>query len=101
MPKPLDEATKKQLAARVDYYREMGIYDFYRRPVEEGAAPVVASTRTSEDEVIPAATASGGPSPVDSPLSVIQDKPAALKVIRDDIGDCTRCRLHKGRTNLV
>jgi len=69
--------------------------------VEEGAAPVVASTRTSEDEVIPAATASGGPSPVDSPLSVIQDKPAALKVIRDDIGDCTRCRLHKGRTNLV
>ena len=32
---------------------------------------------------------------------VIGDKPAALKLIREDIGDCTRCRLHKGRTNLV
>ena len=35
------------------------------------------------------------------PLPVIQDKPAALRLIREDIGDCTRCRLHKGRTNLV
>src|SRR5258706_8461214 len=32
---------------------------------------------------------------------VIGDKPAALKLIREDIGECTRCRLHKGRTNLV
>ena len=32
---------------------------------------------------------------------VIGDKPSALKLIREDIGDCTRCRLHKGRTNLV
>jgi len=36
MPKPLDPAIKKQLAARVDYYREMGIYDFYRWPTPEG-----------------------------------------------------------------
>jgi uracil-DNA glycosylase family 4 len=26
---------------------------------------------------------------------------AALAEIRDDIGECTRCRLHKGRTKLV
>ena len=32
---------------------------------------------------------------------VIGDKPSALKLIRENIGDCTRCRLHKGRTNLV
>jgi DNA polymerase len=38
---------------------------------------------------------------VESPLTAIKDKPAALKLIREDIGDCTRCRLHKGRTNLV
>jgi DNA polymerase len=24
-----------------------------------------------------------------------------LREIRDDIGDCTRCKLHKGRTNIV
>lgn len=28
-------------------------------------------------------------------------KAGALKVIQDDIGDCTRCRLHKGRQNIV
>ncbi len=39
--------------------------------------------------------------PTRSPLPIIQDKPSALKAVRDDIGDCTRCRLHKGRTNLV
>src|SRR5215475_14502661 len=101
MPKPLDDATKKQLAARVNYYREMGIYDFYRRPVEGGAAPIVASSEAPEDDAMPVATAGGGRSLFDSRLPVIQDKPAALKVIREDIGDCTRCRLHKGRTNLV
>ena len=36
MPKPLDPQTKKHLAARVKYYKEMGIHDFYRQPVEEG-----------------------------------------------------------------
>jgi DNA polymerase len=92
MPKPLDPQTKKQLASRVNYYREMGIHDFYRRQVEEGAEPALAPV--VED------------TPVKTPVSaelpeVISNKPAALKAIRADIGDCTRCRLHKGRTNLV
>ena len=92
MAKTLNSAFKQQLAARVDYYREMGIYDFYRQPVVETAP-------TEEPiQAIPAGTPS---SLFDSPLRVIQDKPAALKAISDDIGDCTRCRLHKGRTNIV
>jgi len=92
MPKSLDPQTKKHLAARVKYYKEMGIHDFYRRPVEEGAGlalPPVAEAMPVESE-----------SPAALP-PVINDKPAALKLIRADIGDCTRCRLHKGRTNLV
>src|SRR5882724_372647 len=90
MPKPLDPQTKKQLAARVKYYKEMGIYDFYRRPVEEGvelALQPVAETMPIKAQA--------------SALPIIGDKPFALKLIREDIGDCTRCRLHKGRTNLV
>ena len=102
MAKPLDPAIKKQLAARVNYYREMGIYDFYRRPVEEGAE-LIAPAQVAHAE------AGGAPLPdaghtqpaLDSPLPAVQDKPEALKAIREDIGDCTRCRLHKGRTNLV
>jgi DNA polymerase len=34
-------------------------------------------------------------------MPIIKDKAAALRAIREDIGDCTRCRLHKGRTNIV
>lgn len=88
----LDPATKERLAARLNYYRDMGIYDFYRRPVEAGAEEIEVA------EQVENAPAAHFP---ESPLPVISDKPSALKLIRDDIGDCTRCRLHKGRTNLV
>jgi uracil-DNA glycosylase family 4 len=92
MPKPLDPQTRKQLASRVNYYRELGIYDFYRRPVEEG---VELALRPVAD------TAAVDPAPSATLPPVIGDKPSALKLIREDIGECTRCRLHKGRTNLV
>jgi DNA polymerase len=92
MPKPLDPQTKKQLTARVKYYKELGIHDFYRRPVEEG----IELTLQMAPET---ATVSAATPPTLPP--VIGDKPSALQLIREDIGDCTRCRLHKGRTNLV
>jgi uracil-DNA glycosylase len=91
MPKPLDPATKQQLAARVNYYREMGIHDFYRRPIAKGEEELTVAA----EQPLPAAKTSP------EPLRILQDKPAALQAIREDIGDCTRCRLHKGRTNLV
>jgi uracil-DNA glycosylase len=91
VPKSLNPATKQQLAARVNYYREMGIHDFYRRPVAEGEEELIAAA----EQPLPAAKT--GP----EPLPVIQDKAVTLRLIRDEIGDCTRCRLHKGRTNLV
>ena len=94
MPKSLDPSQKQQLAARVNYYREMGIYDFYRRPVDESLELEVVAP-----EAMPVQNQPASHSP--EPLPIIQDKPAALKAIRADIGDCTRCRLHKGRTNLV
>src|SRR5689334_6906897 len=99
MPKTLDPQTKKHLAARVNYYREMGIYDFYRRPVEEGVELVLqAPTENPIAENMPPAKTK---TPSATLPPVISDKPSALKLIREDIGDCTRCRLHKGRTKLV
>jgi DNA polymerase len=110
MPKSLDPETRKQLAARVSYYREMGIYDFYRRPVNEGAELLL---RQPEIDSVPvetmrpvkttssASTVAAKSTPPATLPPVIADKPSALKLIREDIGDCTRCRLHKGRTNLV
>jgi DNA polymerase len=96
MPKPLDPQTKKHLAARVKYYKEMGIHDFYRRPVEEGIELVLQPADDAMLETVPMKTQIPPSLP-----PVIGDKPSALKLIREDIGDCTRCRLHKGRTNLV
>jgi uracil-DNA glycosylase len=115
MPKQLDPAMKKALTARVNYYREMGIYDFYRRPVEEGASEIALQAASSDEIVSPQASESiqGAPSlmpkttkPSSSLLSVpvllsTQDKVTALKAIREDIGDCTRCALHKGRSKIV
>ncbi|HET9282405.1 MAG TPA: uracil-DNA glycosylase [Candidatus Angelobacter sp.] len=101
MPKSLDADTKKQLAARVEYYREMGIYDFYRREGGPEVPNEAPAAKESPSDVAPMRAAGGGHSLFDSLLPVIQDKPAALKLIREDIGDCTRCRLHKGRNKLV
>src|SRR5436305_9476237 len=92
MPKPLDPQTRKHLAARVKYYKEMGIHDFYRQPIEPGielALQPIADAAPVKSQTTP------------SLPPVIGDKPSALNLIREDIGDCTRCRLHKGRTNLV
>ncbi len=90
MSNDLSPSAKKHLAARVSYYREMGIYDFYRRPSDESIQIPLAAAIEPTQEVTDA-----------SPLPVTQDKPSALKAIREDIGDCTRCRLHKGRKNIV
>jgi uracil-DNA glycosylase len=116
MPKQLDPAMKKALSARVNYYREMGIYDFYRRPVEEGvnvaveavASPEVVESIPENISLMPKATKSASqpasapatPLPVLPPIDA-KDKPAALVALREHIGDCTRCRLSKGRTKLV
>ena len=37
----------------------------------------------------------------DAPVQGESPQIAALRVIQDDIGECTRCRLHAGRTNIV
>jgi uracil-DNA glycosylase len=92
MPKPLDPQTKKQLAARVKYYKEMGIHDFYRQPIDP-SVELVASPANQAARAKPEVAVTLPP--------VLGEKPSALKLIREDIGDCTRCRLHKGRTNLV
>lgn len=96
---------QKQLVARVEYYREMGIYDFYRQPVTEGSQAIEESKKiemkldlTPKEEPVAVAEREAF---YDSALPVIQDKPVALKAISEDIGDCTRCRLHKGRKNIV
>jgi DNA polymerase len=105
----LDPELRSALAERVRYYRELGIYDFYRR---ERFAPDEASSSTFHPEIReemaarkPAVVAAvaGNIFEIVTPTAEHRtaDPAAALKLIREDLGDCTRCKLHKGRTNLV
>jgi DNA polymerase len=79
---------RKQVAARLNFYRELGISDLYRQPVSETAAENDPEHGTS-------AVSHLGNRPL------LRDPAADIAAIRADIGDCRLCRLHKGRTNLV
>jgi DNA polymerase len=111
----LDPETRRQLTARIDYYRELGIYDLYRRAVATPADQPAEAQPATNSETIPlpmskkAATLdlpifSADPTSDAGRLAAIDvdDRPAALKAIREIIGDCTRCKLHKqGRKQIV
>jgi uracil-DNA glycosylase len=113
MLRTLDPELRRALAERVRYCHELGIYDFYRResllpePLsstsssssqpelkEEMAARKSAVVPIVAEDKIPANAAPRAESGVADPAT-------ALRLIREDLGDCTRCKLHKGRTNLV
>jgi len=80
MSRTLDPQLRRALTERIRYYNELGIYDFYRR---ESNADL---PRESEASVI-----------VENP-----DPALLLRTIREDLGDCTRCPLHRqGRKQIV
>src|SRR5450432_278672 len=108
-----------QLRAWVDYFRDLGIHDFYRRGefvpavgadevVEIHAAieTAVAESAGSSLEASAALESHSGTIPLAEPMKLISfnslsplpagpvaDRVAALVAIREEIGDCTRCPL--------
>ena len=125
MPRTLDPELRRALAERIRYYNELGIYDFYRRETAgdregAGAAVEVAGEDSvaapiqpeSREEMSPRkAAAVAVPVAVEEnifevlapkPEYGVSDPAKALKIIREDLGDCTRCPLHKqGRKQIV
>ncbi len=127
MSRTLDPELRCALGARIRYYNEMGIYDFYRRPLSDRAGEAAAaiavddaqnavSTNQPEsgEEMSPRkATAVALPVAIQGdenifeviapkPEQSVSDPVKALKIIREDLGDCTRCVLHKqGRKQIV
>lgn len=96
MPEVLDPQTRKALADRLRYYNELGVYDFYRRASQDAPAAVAV------EQDIPEPTEPTPQMPRATAWSTVADRPAALRLIREEIGDCTRCRLHKqGRKQIV
>jgi uracil-DNA glycosylase family 4 len=116
MSTTLDPDLRRALAERVRYCHEMGIYDFYQRSPRPSEAATIAAEldqdQTFQDlrEEMPAKKSAVLAPVVDrNVLQVIShaeqsvtDPIAALKLIREDLGDCTRCKLHQqGRKQIV
>jgi DNA polymerase len=128
MVRILDPQLRRALADRVRYCHEMGIYDFYRRDFNEGGrfsgsteakSPTgemfAASLSLSRSElelreemaarrsaVVPIIEENIFEAVSPQPEYGVADPVAALQRIREDLGDCTRCKLHRlGRKQIV
>ncbi len=111
---------------RVRFYRDLGLTEFYRRPVDAALLAELSAEspqpETKQSLGAPGLDSETGgstshrqpteaqPIPPREPISVPPqilpsilpaERAAALQAIRDDIGDCTRCALHTGRHKLV
>lgn len=112
-----DPALRHALLERIRFYRDLGITGFYRRPVDPALlSRLAALAATPTPEPHPAGQGQSGflleepqipprkpifaPPPPAAAVAPA-DRAAALQLIRDEIGDCTRCPLHKGRNHLV
>lgn len=115
----MDDVLRKQIAAWLEYYRELGIEDFYRRepgakieirPMTE-SAPVAAGVSesrlaTPESRVTSPVSRTAPISPPPLSLSLFEAPepargPETLEQIRADLGDCQRCKLAGGRKKIV
>ncbi len=120
---------EEQVKDWLRYGEELGLAPFYRdrAPLHEQQAPEGVSTEAGPAEAPPVAMAAAAGvsarkvAPAAKPVATPGAAPSivaptslpslfesidriaddTLPRIREDIGDCTRCKLHKGRTNIV
>jgi DNA polymerase len=117
MAQVLDPELKRALAERVRYYNELGIYDFYRREpaeanldtIQDAAILENPTTQPEQRDLMTPRSKAAIAIPVEENIfevakseSGVTDPVQALRLIREDLGDCTRCRLSKqGRKQIV
>ena len=129
MPSRHNEDLEKKIAARLRYYDDLGIRLFYKDrasadstsfevsvapglPAQAGFSPVTSFPQAS----VPAAPPLRPIAPVAPvPASAFLPRPSApslfdsanklgddtLLKVREDLGDCKRCKLHRARKNIV
>ena len=131
MPAPLPENLQKQISDRLAFYQDLGIAPFYRdrrtgsvfqqEQQEPSPESAIRSTQIPHEEPtlpktlpkpkfqkpVPAAPprvaplplpAAPAPSLFDATDKIVDD---TLLKIREDLGECTRCKLHKHRHTIV
>ncbi len=94
----------KELKNYLEFQHSMGVKTMPKLYVTpDDSAPVTSEKKESETQAM-----NNKIEPVDEdiitinePVGLFDSKVMTLEEIRDEIGDCTRCKLHEGRTNLV
>ncbi len=119
------ESLQEKIEERLRYYEDLGIRLFYRDRTPAAAPSFVPTDSTvlptpslQENSLpkptarpLPPKAAAVAPAPYIAPVvapssaslfeSVDKIKDDTLLKIREEIGDCTRCKLHKGRNKIV
>lgn len=115
MFRSLNPELRHAVAERIRFYNELGVYDFYRRtPSAVDASSITFAEEITQgpepesgDEMSPRRATAVAMLVEDEvitlkPEQAVSDPVKALQIIREDLGDCTRCPLHKqGRKQIV
>src|SRR5882672_6733559 len=125
MPERLPETLQQKLSDRLGYYDDIGIGRFYRDRgatlppdalvttvspevmpiIEEPSLPKREPKKTSQPIAASAALRKLEPLPVSSGPSLFEAankiEDDTLPLIRENLGECTRCKLHKTRKKIV
>ena len=113
----MNPETREKLAARLRYCNDLGLGSFYRdRQSATGPQSELPPVPKTQATAAPPAVGLSRPAPAARPpaspvLPVVQApslfesldriEGETLDQIRETLGECTRCRLHKGRNKIV
>jgi len=114
MPLLFDSKIRSALAERIRFYNELGIFDFYKRDfyrrdfTRRETAPIQPNSELLQPEqreemaLRSVAVEEEDLFAPPKPEAATTDPADALRLIREELGDCTRCRLSKqGRKQIV
>ncbi|HWZ98510.1 MAG TPA: uracil-DNA glycosylase [Candidatus Dormibacteraeota bacterium] len=123
MPESLPESLKQKLSDRLSFYEDIGVGQFYRDrggigPSQQQMARAAREfTQAVEEPSLPKKESKPVPSAAPAPsrkleLPHVDSGPSLFEVtskiendtllkIREDLGDCKRCKLHKTRHSIV
>lgn len=94
----------KELKNYLEFQRSMGVKTMPKLNVSpDRSVPVAPEKKEPETQTMnnKIDTLADDIITIDEPVDLFESKIMELEEIRDEIGDCTRCKLHEGRTNLV
>ncbi len=121
MDSRLPETSREKLEAWLRYYDDLGLGEFFtgrramgKRSVKTPAVPLQTAA-TATPAATSAATAAASTSTIQgAPARILPVVPATslfeaidrvegdtLELVRENLGECTRCRLHKQRNKIV